>query len=69
MGRDIDEIVHLLQIVDLARQWPNLKGLHDQAMRELERLATHPMFVEAEPAKPKPKEQDELPLHRREIDG
>ncbi len=68
MGRDIDEIVHLLQIVDLARQWPNLKGLHDQAMRELERLATHPMFVEEK--KPAPKvEEEELPLQRRTVDG
>jgi hypothetical protein len=40
-GPVIDRIEQLLNIVDKARHWPNLKPIHDAAMEILERLA-HP---------------------------
>ncbi len=40
--RDVKDIVDLLTIVDKARQWPKLQGLHDQAMVELEKIASPP---------------------------
>lgn len=36
----MDKILILLQVADLANQWPNLKALHDEAMFELNELNT-----------------------------
>lgn len=30
-----DEVLTLLEICDLAKQWPNLKHIHDAAMKQL----------------------------------
>jgi septal ring factor EnvC (AmiA/AmiB activator) len=36
---DKDDVLALLRIADLAKQWPNLQPLHDHAMDALVRIA------------------------------
>ena len=36
---DADQVLVLLQIADLARQWPTLQPLHDRAMEKLLQIA------------------------------
>lgn len=40
---NFEEIERLLNIIDKARHWPNLKSIHDAAMKRLEELASPPV--------------------------
>jgi hypothetical protein len=39
---DASEILILLQIADLAKEWPELRPLHDRAMEKLREIAKQP---------------------------
>ena len=36
MNVSTESILHLLQTIEIARDYPNLKPIHDRAMKELE---------------------------------
>lgn len=39
MSFELDRVHKLLNVIDLAKQWPLLKGLHDSAMKELTKIS------------------------------
>ncbi len=53
---DSNEVLALLRIADLAKNWPHLQALHDHAMEQLRKIAK-----EHEPAAPAPPAEPELP--------
>ena len=48
---DHNRAAMLLAVMDKAKQWPNLKGVHDAAMYELEELNKEALEEAAERAK------------------
>ncbi len=36
---DSNEVLSLLRIADLSKQWPHLKSIHDHAMDQLQKIA------------------------------
>jgi hypothetical protein len=39
---DSEDVLRLLQIADLAKNWPELRPIHDTAMERLREIAKHP---------------------------
>lgn len=49
---DRSEVLELLRIADLSKQWPHLKALHDHAMDQLAKAAKDHELKPAAPEKP-----------------
>lgn len=51
---DSEEILRLLQIANLAKDWPALRPIHDRAMEKLVEAAKNPAHQPAPAPAPKP---------------
>lgn len=47
---DTAEVLQLLQIADLAKNWQELRPLHDRAMEKLREIAKAPAHQDPKPA-------------------
>lgn len=45
-----EQVLTLLQIASLSKDWPNLRPIHDRAMEALVKIAQSPAHQEQKPA-------------------
>ena len=58
---DADQVLTLLQIASLAKDWPELRPIHNRAMEKLLQIAKEHKDSFGEPAKPAPKPEAPAP--------
>lgn len=66
MSLSQDQVFSLLHIVDLAKQWPSLRGIHDRAMKDLSKIS---QTMAEELAKEKVEEEKALAEKKSEAEA
>ena len=68
-----DKIEQLLNITNLARQWPNLKHIHDSALKELQEMQERKQELKTTrvevPDPPKEVDASDEAIRRRNLNG